>query len=343
MADPPSSPSSTPPAVAGDQIAANELKQPAHPLWQRAAGRSQTDTKVENERTKFEPLSALALELGGFRQAVDGRSTLFSESARSVSHAGRRRKHKQQTFDEDEDDEDSGEECDDDEDDKKQKKRKTTDGAGMYAQAAFGGGFVDDDDRSASDASEASSARKKKAYDAAFPVRGIDCVGCSLANKIGPVTSFIKTNLEMMSEQSLFKMAALIYVREVQEPRRREGVLTPGWSWKDVRCHYLMHCSDQTIARTFCCRTLQTMRYAVESRLMRVDGGEREIDKTGVDLVLKIIKAESQERTILAGLGKNRTPGSTVGGEFHPRPQTPTPDPNPRPQPPDPRPQTPNH
>ena len=83
-------------------------------------------------------------------------------------------------------------------------------------------------------------------------------------------------------------MAALTYVREVQEPRKREGVLTPDWSWKDLRTHFLLHCCDGKIARLATCRQLQTMRYAVEQRLMRIDGEDREVDKGGCDLMLKV-------------------------------------------------------
>lgn len=56
---------------------------------------------------------------------------------------------------------------------------------------------------------------------------------------------------------------------------------------------------------------------AVESRLMRVDGESKEIDKQGCELLLKLIKAESSERSILQGMGngpgKRATGGSTVG------------------------------
>ena len=94
--------------------------------------------------------------------------------------------------------------------------------------------------------------------------------------------------MERMAEEALWKMAALTYVREVQEPRRREGVLTPTWAWKDLRTHFLLHCCDAKIARLATCRQLQTMRYAVEQRLMRIDGEDREVDKGGCDLMLKV-------------------------------------------------------
>ena len=58
---------------------------------------------------------------------------------------------------------------------------------------------------------------------------------------------------------------------------------------------------DPRIARTNTVAQLQTMRFAVESRLIRNDNGERELDKGAAEMMLKIIKAESQERSLLAG------------------------------------------
>jgi hypothetical protein len=79
------------------------------------------------------------------------------------------------------------------------------------------------------------------------------------------------------------------------------------------------------------------MRYAVEQRMMRVDGDEREIDKGSCDLMLKvrsirtlcvalhlltplpryaqIIKEESAQRAILQGMsnGPGKKGQSTVG------------------------------
>ncbi len=57
------------------------------------------------------------------------------------------------------------------------------------------------------------------------------------------------------------------------------------------------------------------MRYALEARLMRVDDGEKTIDKAGCDLMLKVIKAESDQRSLLqtGGSGKKAASGSTVG------------------------------
>ena len=92
------------------------------------------------------------------------------------------------------------------------------------------------------------------------------------------------------------------------------------WRWPDIRTHFLLHSKDPRIARTNTVSQLQTMRFAVESRLIRNENGERELDKGAAEMMLKIIKAESQERSLLQGnnssatSGKGKgTGGSTVG------------------------------
>jgi hypothetical protein len=333
--------SSGPPPVQGTTNAAQQLAA-AHPLWQRAAGRGGAPPtqrggggrgggSAKGDGARFEPLSALALELGGFRANADGDSALFSDEGGSVARPPRGGKRRvEEAEEDDEDDEDGGFsalQSEDDSDDeharRKKKKQKprgeapATADAAMYAQAAFGGAYGGaSDGDSVSNVSGTSSARRKAAHKAAFPIKGVDCVGCMLTKQIAPVERFIKMHFDKMSEDALWKQAALVYVREVQEPRKREGVLTPGWSWKDLRTHYLLHCSDHHISRTFACRQLQTMRYAVEQRMMRVEGDEREIDKGSCDLMLKIIKEESAQRAILQGLSSGsgkKGQSSTVG------------------------------
>lgn len=91
------------------------------------------------------------------------------------------------------------------------------------------------------------------------------------------------------------------------------------WGWKDIRTHFLLHSKDPRIARTNTVAQLQTMRHAVEARLIRNEGGERELDKGAAEMMLKIIRAESQERALLSGgssaatSGKGKASSSTVG------------------------------
>ena len=318
MSDADSVSSAPPPSAQPATIAAEELRA-AHPLWQKAAAHGKrlasakrndchTHGSRNGDGTRYEPLSALALELDGFRNNTDGDSALLSDS--DAAHGGRHGKRHRKSTDaaapcsEDacyahDEDSSEGEGVGNDGDDRddaararrKPKQRTAASGdAAMYAQAAFGVGYAerDSDDESDSYASGTSSQRKQAAYKAAFPIKGIECVGCMLVKQIAPVVRFIKANLSLMSDDALFKQAALVYMREVQEPRHREGVATPSWNWKDLRTHFLLHCSDNQIARTATIRQLQTMRYAVEARLMRVNEGERELDVKGADMILKV-------------------------------------------------------
>jgi len=266
--------SSAPPAA---QPATNSAQQlaAAHPLWQRAAGRGGGPPPAPRGGgggrgggsqnggggPRFEPLSALALELGGFRANADGDSALFSEEAESVARPPRgsgKRRIEEEEDDDDDDDEGgfsalhSDDDSEDDGDRHKKKKTKTRGkapapaDAAMYAQAAFGGAYGGGSDaESVSNVSGTSSARRKAAYKAAFPIKGVDCVGCMLVKQIAPVEKFVKQHFEKMAEDALWKQAALVYVREVQEPRRKEGVLTPG-----VRAHVALfaHLSRSLLA-----------------------------------------------------------------------------------------------
>ena len=240
--------SSAPPPAAPAKNSASQLAA-AHPLWQRAAGRGASVPRggaggrgggSNKDAARFEPLSAMMIEFGGFRANADGDSALFSE-AESVARGPTARKGR---VCEDENEEEgafsamaSSEEGDSEEEGKCQRKKKKKSrseapanaDAAMYAQAAFGGGYAaSDDEESVSQMSGTSSTRRKNAYKACFPIKGIDCVGCMLVKQIAPVERFVKNHFEKMSEDALWKQAALVYVREVQEPRKKEGVLTPG-------------------------------------------------------------------------------------------------------------------
>ena len=52
-----------------------------------------------------------------------------------------------------------------------------------------------------------------------------------------------------MTEDSLWKLAALTYQRDVVEPAKAEGAPVPPWGWKDVRNHYEIHSMSNLIHR----------------------------------------------------------------------------------------------
>ena len=100
-----------------------------------------------------------------------------------------------------------------------------------------------------------------------------------------------------------------------------------------MRSHFLLHCSDNTIARTFTVKSLQVARLNIEARMMRVTDGEREVDKAGCELMLKLVKEESAQRQLLgngggggsSGGGTKKQPGGSTA-PFVLRPVKPGPD-----------------
>jgi hypothetical protein len=162
---------------------------------------------------------------------------------------------------------------------------------GMLGAAAFGGtggAWKQAGSDAGSVPSEQSSARRRDAYRDAFPVRGVNCVGCALNNRIGPVNRFVRDNISQMTEDALWKMAALTYKRDVAELAEREGAVVPKWGWKEVRVHYELHSTSNLVARHKMLRQLQSMRSQQEQRLVRVDAGEKELDRQGADMMLKV-------------------------------------------------------
>ena len=102
-------------------------------------------------------------------------------------------------------------------------------------------------------------------------------------------------NIDRMSDAALWKFAALAYVRGARTAPargRRDAGLDVG------RSHALSVARlGPAQARTTTCRQLQTMRYEMEQKLIKVSQGERS-DKGNCDLMLKIIKAESEQRAL---------------------------------------------
>ncbi len=180
----------------------------------------------------------------------------------------------------------------DDEDEDDTRKRSVLDQ--MLNAAAFGSGG-----ETGSEVSQTESKRVRDAHKDAFPLRGVTCVGCSLVTRIGKVDKFVTENLSKMTEEALFKSAALVYRREVFEKAEAEGAIAPHWSWKSIKNHYLLHSTDNLIGRHSMLRNLQAMRAQAETTLVKVEGDERVLDKGASELMLKVIAAESRERAAL--------------------------------------------
>lgn len=306
----------------------------------RGRGRGAAPPPVDpGEGARYERISLLAVELQQGATNQDGADSALLSSDDEDGPGAFDKKRKPDDSDEDEeyDYEDDGDLADqlsaaasDDEKFKKpkcapskekHKKSKTVDPADLMSATAFGGGGEDlfgDESDSASVVSRTSSKKKKESYKNAFPVKGVTCVGCALANRIAPVERFINSNVGRMSENALWKMAALTWKLEVVDPAKQEGVHVLDWGWRDVANHFRLHTTNQVVGRTHMIQSLTAMRCQVEQRLVRVENGERELDKTNADLVLKILAAESRERTLLAsnqvGAGRGKG-GQKPAGE----------------------------
>ena len=244
---------------------------------------------------RYERLSSLALELDGFRETADGAgSSLFSgESAKKKKPSKRRTV--------------AAMDSDVSVDDMPQKKP-----AGI-SEDVFGEMGISDEDDSMSVFS--SESKKHEANKRAFPVKGLRCVGCALPHRLAPVESFIVDNISRISDEALWKLAALRWRDMVVKPCRQEGVFVPQWSWKDLRLHFKLHSSDALISKSGTIRQLQVMRFELENRMVKTTGRERELDRASADMFLKVVKQENAERSSLASLLKKANAGaaSTVG------------------------------
>lgn len=350
----PGSPSNSepPPAPAAQTHSAQQLRQ--HPLWDIASGRAKPMNPPAAGRgrgrgrgappppdpdagARYERISLLAVEL---QQAAtgDGADSALASSDDEDEEPKRKRKSElsdeEEPYDYEEDEEQQGERPETQESDEEFKKpeprppknngkakAKTTDAEDFMASAAFGEAgpnlFGDESD-TASVASRTSSKRKRDASKNAFPVRGVHCVGCALSNRIGPVERFVNSNVGRMAEVALWKMSALVWKLEVMEPAKMEGADVVPWKWRDIAAHFRLHTTNPVVGRTAMINSLTAMRCQVEQRLVRVENGERELDKQSADLVLKIVAAESRERSLLAsslpGAGRGRG-GQRPAGE----------------------------
>lgn len=317
---------------------------PPPPARGRGRGRGAQPPLDPDSGARYERISLLAVELQQGATGGDGAdSTLLSSDDEDAPGAWSSSKQKKTAAADEEEEEEEDYDYDEDEVERlsvagsmdesvrprKDANRKApaktatapANPADMMAATAFGCTkdlFVDTSD-SESAVSRTSSKRKRDSYKQAFPVKGVTCVGCALANRIAPVERFVNNNVGRMSENALWKMAALTWKLEVVEPAKREGVTVVGWAWRDVANHFRLHTTNAIVGRTHMIQSLTAMRCQVEQRLVRVENGERELDKTNADLCLKIVAAESRERSLLAASISGPT-GGRGGGKGGSRP-----------------------
>lgn len=286
----------------------------------RGRGKAAQPTAEEEGSVRYERISLLAAELQQAATGGDGADSALLSSDDEGSPK-RKRRHEERP-DNEEDIEYADEEDDpdaervsalassDDEGPSKAPAKRPKSAAktakrgasavDMMAAAAFGGQVdtsVDTSDDE-SRASKTSSSRMRTTRKEIFPIKGVHCVGCALANRIGPVERFVNQNVNRLAETALWKMAGLCWRREVVEPARREGVEVVDWAWRDIASHFRLHTTDSIIGRTAMIQSLVAMRCQVEGSLVRVENGERTLDKASAELFLKVQAAESRERSL---------------------------------------------
>lgn len=275
--------SSPPPAPRGERLPADRL----HPVWE--AARARRPAPEATDKPRYERISLSALETAQYCDADGAESRVDSERAERAERAEDERAERAEA-----------ERAEDDElfsesEDEPCARRQRLEG--LMGAAAFGG----------------AAPPKREASRDAFPVRGVSCVGCALPNRIGPVNRFIQANISNMSDDALWKMAAFTYDKEVCQPAVAEGASVPSWPWKGVRAHYELHVTSNFIARHKMVRQLQCMRAQLETRLVRVDGEDREVDRQTAELMLKTLAAESKERQLLDQAKQGRGKGDARG------------------------------
>ena len=296
--DSPSASSAAPPPPAAQSHSADYLHQ--HPLWQQAAGKAPKPPPpakgrgrgkalkedVLGEGARFERISLLSLELQGAGNGGDGADSALLSS--DDENDGDKYADAEEFDYEDDDDEDNMSTVKEEEERKPSKDKSTSE---LLSAAVFGDthkSFFRDID-SESSASNTSSKRKRDDTKQCFRVKGVNCVGCALTHRIGPVERFVTANAGRMSEVALWKMAALTWKVEVVEPAHKEGVYVLEWPWRKVADHFRLHTTNPVVGRTHMIQSLTAMRCQIEQRLVRVENGERDLDKQNADLCLKVM------------------------------------------------------
>ena len=109
-------------------------------------------------------------------------------------------------------------------------------------------------------------------------------MGCTHATRIACIDAYINANVGRQSEQALWRCASATWQKQVVEPARREGILIPTWDYRAIAAHYRLHTTNAIIGRTSMVQSLTAMRCQVESCLIRVENGERQLDKANAEL-----------------------------------------------------------
>ena len=316
MSDAESEQSSVPPAPQPNAVPASAHQDagngggggggaPMHPVWQAAAGRSQSASARKPVGgaatplpTRFAPISALALERR-VRGEMDGASSVGSNHGdaparrRKASRGGKKRARDYDDEDEDDVDAADGDEV----------------GSDVLAGAAFGGATPRkrrapvESSCASSDGEDAcslasSALQRECVHESRQSMSG--CVGCMQPSKVVVVDDFVNKHCDKMAEQELFKMAGLVYEDKVVAPARAEGVPVPRWDWKTIAVHYQFHRIDVRYRRIMNIRGLGEVQKMLQLSMMRVDeNGEQHVDRDTHDRYIKTADRHSREISLL--------------------------------------------
>jgi len=309
-AGPPSPVSSAPPAARGVSIAASSLSE--NPVFKRARGEKvlvgAKPAALADDAPQSRPISQAELEQRFFMLA-DGADSVMDEDLNDLKQ-------------------------------KKKKKRKhgtsnQKDGlradqvARLVDEAAFGssssapqvrraapggatGVDVDDDDDDDDDDDAVSESACSSAMPATMSasrlsrLNGRNCLPCILGASMNPIDEFLRENLGKVADESLYKDAQEVYDRDVAGPARREGVETPGVTWKALQLHYEQHSMDPVIQRHVELRILQRKRTMLQLSACRDDGvGNSDLDMAKSNHMLKVLNMSRGLRQELEDIKKH--------------------------------------
>ena len=314
-----------------------------HPLWARAAGkatsatnpppnngRNATDASVSRRFLPIRPedVEATRRTMMGGGDDVETESVAAEREVheqrkkRKLERQERRAECQRRRGDEAQDEDgsqapgldDDDEDDDDDDDDDVQAAAFGTTATPRRGPADAGGGNGGvrrsaPSESAATLESEDESVIVQRAMSAAFPLTGVNCVGCTHPHRIAAINDYIEKNAQKVSKTALFKTAALLYQRDIREPALSEGVRIPAWSWRDIGIHYDVHAVEPKHQRLENVRTLANVRNTLEQSLMREDAesGERVLDKQNAELLLKVVTLQSKEISLFVDPPKAAT------------------------------------
>ncbi len=310
-AGPPSPVSSAPPAARGVSIAASSLSE--NPVFKRARGEKvlvgAKPAALADDAPQSRPISQAELEQRFFMLA-DGADSVMDEDLNDLKQKKKKKKRKHGTSNQKD-----GLRADQVARLVDEAAFGSSSSAPQVRRAALGGATgidVDDDDEDDDDDDAVSESACSSAMPATMSasrlsrINGRNCLPCILGASMNPIDEFLRENLGKVADESLYKDAQEVYDRDVAGPARREGVETPGVTWKALQLHYEQHSMDPVIQRHVELRILQRKRTMLQLSACRDDNvGNSDLDIAKSNHMMKILKMSQGLRQELEDIKKN--------------------------------------